>query len=238
MKVVTRAEWGAPPLNAAKVPGPYVEAVIHTEAGAVLPGDWAELTVLAETLSLTEKQHAQAVDRYHREVRGWPGGFGYSFMIERDGTIIEGRGWLRKGAHTQQGRNTTAVGICFAGHGDLQEASEAQWLAAAWLIGEGIRLGVLIPDPPVNGHREYAPKSCPGNKVYGHLDRLRGITGPTNPEEFTMDQEATEAFRALNKRLESVESKQDRLLADAKTKTTAIGAIRKAMGRVEAKLKG
>jgi hypothetical protein len=59
-----------------------------------------------------------------------------------------------------------------------------------------------------------------------------------NSEEFNMDAEATEAFRALNKRLESVENKQDRLLADAKTKTSAIGAVRKALGRLEAKARG
>jgi hypothetical protein len=186
--IITREQWGAPPNTAERVAGPYTEAVIHTEAGAVLPGDWDVLTELATVLSLTVRDLVRSIDRYHRVTRGWDDGIGYSFLIERDGTIIEGRGWLRLGCHTQQGRNRTAVGICFAGHGDLQSATGAQWSSARWLIGEGIRLRHLVSNPAVNGHRKYAQKSCPGNLVYPHLDRLRGITGPQTYDPPTQEE--------------------------------------------------
>lgn len=85
-----------------------------------------------------------------------------------------------------------------------------------------------------------AGKVCPGPAriVQYQNEIIPAVANGTDPQEFVMDQEATAAFRALHKRLESVESKQDRLLADAKTKTTAIGAIRKGVARIEAKLKG
>jgi len=47
----------------------------------------------------------------------------------------------------------------------------------AW-IGEGIRRGMLTSRPRITGHRDYSPKSCPGNRIYPQLGRLRGVTGP------------------------------------------------------------
>lgn len=211
MRIIPRSEWTDRANTADRVALPYKEAVIHTEAGAILPGDWDVLAELATTLSLTEREHVRSVDRYHRVTRGWDDGIGYNFFITRDGSIIEGRGWGRRGAHTQEGRNTTAVGICFAGHGDLQEATEAQWLAAEWLIGEGVRIGALVPNPIITGHRNYAQKSCPGNLVYPHLERLRGIRGPVNHvQEDNFMAISDERFEKLEDRTERVE----RLLDD------------------------
>lgn len=185
-RIVSRNEWNAKYGRGADVSSrlPWGEVVVHTEAGAVRPGDWPAVTAAAKVMSLTEKQHIQAIERYHSATLGWQG-VGYSFLISRDGTIFEGRGWGRSGAHTET-RNSTALGVCFLGHGDVQPATEAQWSAARWLIAEGIRLGHLTLNPKISGHRNYSKKgkTCPGNLIYPHIQtRLAGITGnkPVDP---------------------------------------------------------
>lgn len=98
--------------------------------------------------------------------------------IAPSGTSYEARGWLREGGHTE-GKNSSAHAICFLGHGDLDPATEEQWRSAERLIREGIRLGHVAPDPKITGHRDYSlkGKSCPGDKIYPELDRLRRIVG-------------------------------------------------------------
>lgn len=172
MSIVTRSQWGTnyPNLRGEDVTGrlPWGEVVIHTEAGAQH----------APAPLPTECQWIRAIEGFHVNTRKWQG-IAYSFLIAPSGRVFEGRGWGRSGAHTE-GRNGTAAGVCFLGHGDKWPATEAQWQSAAWLIGEGIRLGNLTPNPKVSGHRDYSTKgkTCPGNLVYPYLDRLRGITGP------------------------------------------------------------
>lgn len=193
-RIIPRSEWGARHGRGRNVTGnlPWDEVVIHTEAGAVRPQDWPEITRAALVMSLSEQQHIQAVERYHAVTLGWDG-VGYSFLISRDGSIFEGRGWGRSGSHTET-RNSTAAGICFLGHGDLQPATEAQWLAAEWLISEGTRLGHLTPTPAITGHRNYSTKgkTCPGALIYPHIGRLRRTTtrptpvAPQSEEDTTM----------------------------------------------------
>lgn len=193
-RVISRAEWGARYGRGNDVTRnePMGEVVVHTEAGAVRKEDWPVLEELAaSTLSLSEAQKIRAIESYHAGTLGW-NGIGYSFLVFPDGTVAEGRGWGRSGSHTE-GRNSTAVGLCFLGHGDLQPATEAQWASSRWLIGEGIRGGHLRPNPKISGHRNYSKKgkSCPGNLIYPHIGRLRGITGPVDldPEGPEMNDE-------------------------------------------------
>jgi N-acetylmuramoyl-L-alanine amidase len=189
-QVITREQWGARYGRghdvSAKLPWP--EVVVHTEAGALRPKDWAELAgnaaaYAALNASLTERQRIQAIERFHAVTRGWDA-IGYSFLITFDGTIFEGRGWGRSGAHTE-GRNSTAAGFCFLGHGDLQPATAAQWASAEWLIREGIRLGHLRRSPIISGHRDYSTKgkTCPGNLIYPNIGRLRYITQPPHEDD-------------------------------------------------------
>lgn len=192
-RIITRYEWGARYGRGhdAGARLPWGEVVIHTEAGALRPEDWRELAGNAAAYaalhaSLSETQRIQAIERFHAVTRGWEG-IAYTFLITFDGTIFEGRGWGRTGAHTE-GRNSTAAGVCFLGHGDMQPATAAQWDAAEWLIREGIRLGKLRPSPVITGHRDYSTKgkTCPGNLIYPNIGRLRYITGGHHQEDDDM----------------------------------------------------
>lgn len=215
LRIIPRSEWGAKHGRGGDATSklPWGEAVIHTEAGAVRTGDWPEITAAAAVMSLTEQQHVQAVERYHAVTLGW-NGIGYSFFITRDGSIFEGRGWGRQGSHTET-RNSTAVGICFAGHGDVQPATEAQWLAAEWLIREGIRLGHLTAAPKITGHRQYSTKgkTCPGGLIFPLLGRLRNLTAapkpPPAPPTPAPDEELTMAqAEELAKKIEELAGRQ------------------------------
>lgn len=215
-RIVPRSEWGAKHGRGHDVSAklPWNEVVVHTEAGALRPQDWAELTgkaaeYAALNAAMTEIQKIRAIESFHAVTRGWDG-IAYSFLFTFDGTIFEGRGWGRSGAHTE-GRNSTAAGFCFLGHGDVQPATEAQWASAEWLIAEGKRLGHITPSAKVSGHRDYSlkGKTCPGTLIYPRLDRLRKPTKPTvTDEEIDM---ATAA--ELERRIAALESRTSRLEA-------------------------
>jgi hypothetical protein len=167
-RIISREEWGAKAGRGHALNGPLGEWVIHTEDGPDRPDAW------------TTAQFADAIRRIEAfhvgPSRGW-NGIAYSFLIADNGDIFEGRGWLRSGSHTQ-GMNSKAHAICFLGSGVKTAATPAQWASAKWLIGESIRLGKVKPIPKITGHRDYSPKSCPGDKIYPLLGQLRGIRGP------------------------------------------------------------
>lgn len=223
VRVIPRSEWGARYGNGNDVSSkmPWGEVVIHTEAGALRPSDWKELEgkaaeYAAWNAALTEKQKLQAIERFHVIERGWQG-IAYSFFITFDGSVFEGRGWGRSGAHTE-GRNSTAAGVCFQGHGDLQPATEAQWGAAWWLIQEGVRLGHLTKKPKVSGHRDYSlkGKTCPGNLIYPQLHRLR--SRPPQKDWFDMATEE-ELNRVVTDAIESAlaENSKAQVAQDVRT---------------------
>lgn len=163
----TRQQCGIPLLGRAI--GRVGEVVFHTEAGARMP--------VGSTLA-QERQRMYAIHRFHQSL-GWSG-FAYSAggnPRSRAGRVHEGRGYGRSGAHTQ-GRNSSSLAFVFFGHGDYDAATEELWRGVRNWIGRGIREGMLVPNPKISGHRNYAQKSCPGNKIYPQIYKARGVTGP------------------------------------------------------------
>jgi peptidoglycan recognition protein LE len=53
------------------------------------------------------------IQTYHIESRRWED-IAYNFLVGCDGSVYEGRGWNRVGAHTY-GYNQRAIGISFVG---------------------------------------------------------------------------------------------------------------------------
>lgn len=114
------------------------------------------------------------IDRWHKD-RGWSGGIGYHYVIDRSGVFSKGRPLDKVGAHVK-GHNTGTVGICLiGGHGSsanddfFDHFTGAQDRALRDLIGR------LQSDHPtitkVSGHNEYAAKACPGFRVSKWLNR-------------------------------------------------------------------
>jgi N-acetylmuramoyl-L-alanine amidase len=109
------------------------------------------------------QQKTDEVRRWHVEDRGWSD-CGYHHLIDRQGTVTEGRPLERTGAHAK-GHNTGSVGISlFGGHGGNvsdqfeDNFTEDQDRALRELIA---KLKAEHPITKIIGHNEVANKACP-----------------------------------------------------------------------------
>ncbi|MER7929508.1 peptidoglycan recognition protein [Streptomyces sp. NPDC096057] len=141
----------------------------------------------------------RGIYRYHVESSGWRD-IGYNFLIDKCGTIYEGRaGGVTKavlGAHTL-GFNTNSTGIAVLGtFGSTKPSSAAVTAIArltAWKLGlyggnprgktylksgggnlyrkgKNVRLNVI------SGHRDGFATDCPGRQLYGKLGSARSTS--------------------------------------------------------------
>lgn len=130
------------------------------------------------------------VRRWHKE-RGWSD-VGYHYLIDRDGTVVEGRPIERTGAHVK-GHNKGSVGISlFGGHGGSQDDlfdehfTPEQDRALRKLIAQ---LRMEYPSiTKVRGHNEVSPKMCPCFTVSKWMKSAE--TGP-KPERKSIAQSKT-----------------------------------------------
>lgn len=107
------------------------------------------------------------IKRWHVQYRGW-NDIGYHYLIDRDGTVANGRPIEKIGAHVA-GHNTGTIGISlFGGHGSAEtdqfadHFTPAQEKALRKLIADlRKRFGVV----KITGHNQYAAKACPGFNV-------------------------------------------------------------------------
>lgn len=110
-----------------------------------------------------EQMTAEECHEFHQKERGWSG-IGYNYFIEKNGSIIEGRG-QHVGAHAY-GHNRTSIGICMTGDFDKEMPTNEQWSSLLWLSSFMLKLYHLQPNR-VLGHRELegVRKSCPGRLI-------------------------------------------------------------------------
>jgi len=119
-----------------------------------------------EGKSANEK--VREVRDWHVRDNGWSD-IGYHYLIDRDGTVVEGRPVERAGAHAR-GHNATSIGIAlFGGHGAAstdnfddhftpeQDKALRNQIAHLELQFPGIK--------KIIGHNEVAAKGCPGFQV-------------------------------------------------------------------------
>ena len=192
--IVARAAWGAderirrgPPSYAADVR----LAVVHHTAGQN-GYSRAEAAAIVKGIQL-----------FHVQGNGW-NDIGYNFLVDRFGTIYEGRfGGVDRnvvGAHAQ-GFNTGSVGIALLGtYGEGVSPSQAAQDAIARLIAW--RLDVAHVDPTsfltfvsggsdrhpngipvllsaVSGHRDTGFTACPGDALYARLGAIAATARST-----------------------------------------------------------
>lgn len=127
----------------------------------------------------------QEIRRWHVQDNGWSD-IGYHFVIDRDGTVVEGRPLEKAGAHVR-GHNEHSIGICLlGGHGSQKNDrfednfTAAQDSALRHLIQ---RLKIEHPEiRRITGHNEYANKACPGFDVHRWLTRTH-VADRTSPTQ-------------------------------------------------------
>jgi N-acetylmuramoyl-L-alanine amidase len=184
--IVPRSEWGAnesirrgPPTYAPEVRF----AIVHHTAGR---NDYTR----AQSAAIV-----RGIQLFHVQSNGW-NDIGYNFLVDRFGTIYEGRyGGVDRnviGAHAL-GFNTGSVGIALLGtYGNTTPSAAAQD-AIARLIAWRLDLAHVdpastltfisggsekyAPDAPVtlravSGHRDTGSTECPGNALYARLGAI------------------------------------------------------------------
>ena len=191
--VTTRAEWGANASYMSWDPE-YAKAghvVVHHTAG---------------TNSYSAGQSASIVRGiyyYHAVTLDW-GDIGYNFLVDKFGTVFEGRsgsvaapaGTMSIGAHAR-GVNTGTMGISMMGDYSTVSPSDAQLSSvgkmAGWFLKragisdvtgwaslhvwttERYQAGSTISMPRILGHRDVGYTTCPGNVGYSKLGTIRAI---------------------------------------------------------------
>lgn len=127
------------------------------------------------------------VRKWHVQERGWKD-IGYHYLIDRDGTVAEGRPLDQVGAHTQ-GHNTGSIGISLIG-GFGSSADDK--FADHFTPQQEFALSKLIDDlkyrfsvTKVSGHNEYANKACPGFRVAEWLGSEKPKAERTNAAQST-----------------------------------------------------
>jgi hypothetical protein len=121
----------------------------------------------------SERGGAEAIDKYHREVRRWSGGLGYDFVIGNgsltaDGKVEVGGRWLRQedGAHAGvEEYNRFGIGICLVGDFTRHAPSPAQMQSLARLVNFLCERYQIPRDRKhIIGHGEVRNTQCPGPK--------------------------------------------------------------------------
>lgn len=146
------------------------------------------------------------IDHWHCQ-RGWSG-IGYHYVVLNDrhddlpaGTVQEGRHRSQPGAHVL-GINGRSIGICCAGHGDLQPHTTAQRESLLHLLSDLMDEYPAVTVDKIIGHREVndliregevppryrTSKTCPGtlvdmNEVRSQVRALRDRPVPGEEEE-------------------------------------------------------
>jgi len=184
--IVTRAQWGANESYRSGSPsfGP-VEMVFvhHTDSG----NDYTR----AEAPAIV-----RAVYAYHTQSLHWSD-VGYNFLIDRYGTVYEGRyGGVTKGAIGAQtlGFNTGSIGVSVIGTFTKATPPDAAVNALerllAWKLdvhhvdpegtatlvcgyGQKFATGQNVAFPVISGHRDANYTDCPGGKLYTLLPAIR-----------------------------------------------------------------
>lgn len=123
----------------------------------------------------------EAIDRYHREVRGFLNGIGYNYVVQPNGELFTGRDVHIPGAHVL-GDNKNSIGVCMVGNWDVAIPTRDD--PQIWATGELLaRLCWMYDIKPLTYglllHREcdirpmvpQAHKSCPGMNIRGDMMR-------------------------------------------------------------------
>jgi N-acetylmuramoyl-L-alanine amidase len=147
----------------------------RTPKYAVMDVDWDYNTVVIHHSGDGGETDPRGIENEH--MAKWDD-VGYHFMVNRGGTIYEGRRLLYKGSHTA-GANTGKVGILVMGDFEHQwwddddDLSSTQLGSAETLIS---RLKDLFPTlVTLGGHRDWVGTSeCPGGVLYDYLSTMRG----------------------------------------------------------------
>lgn len=163
--IVTRAEWGArSPDGVTRIATPTPRLWVHHTAGS-------------------ERGAAgmRSIQAYHMDTKGWRD-IAYSFVVDVDGTVYEGRGAGVAGGHTE-GDNSSSHAICVMGNYENVHPTTAALASVVALARHGRDRRWWVPT--LGGHRDApgATTACPGRHLYARLPDIRSAVAVTEPPQ-------------------------------------------------------
>jgi flagellar hook assembly protein FlgD len=197
--IVTRAQWGADEALRAGQPsyGQVRCAFVHHTVNA---NDYSR----AQAPALV-----RGIYYYHTRVNGW-NDIGYNFLIDRFGTIYEGRyGGVARAVIGAQvlGFNSMSTGVSLIGTFQTVAPSKAALRSLEQLLAWKLDLSHLDPQgtarvecmttqmyragqwvriPVISGHRQVNYTECPGNVLFGLLPTIRAaVAAIGDPKIYT-----------------------------------------------------
>lgn len=186
--IVTRAQWGADESWRTGTPdyAPVRMAIVHhTVDGNDYTPEQAPGLV-------------RAIYYYHTKSEGFRD-IGYNFLIDRYGTIYEGRyGGITQGVVGAQtlGFNTGTTGISIIGNFQIAQPTSASLTALEYLLAwkldvhhidplstvamvsgatDKFKAGQTVHVPAIVGHRDLNFTACPGDYLYAQLPAVRAV---------------------------------------------------------------
>uniref|UniRef100_A0A499FUP0 Peptidoglycan recognition protein long class n=1 Tax=Anopheles farauti TaxID=69004 RepID=A0A499FUP0_9DIPT len=162
LRLVTRTEWLAQPprdeLTDLKLPVNNV-IIAHTATEAC--------TTQQACIKLV-----QSIQRYHVNTTNY-GDIGFNFLIGGDGSVYEGRGWFKVGAHTKD-YNSKSEGIAFIGNYESRDyPTEEQMQQLETLLHNGTASGWLADEYKLFGASQLKATLSPGKFLMAALRKLK-----------------------------------------------------------------
>lgn len=130
----------------------------------------------------------RSIQAYHQNSRGWDD-IGYNFVIDRFGTVWEGRASSLYqpviGAHASDA-NEGSVGVAYLGDGTTTGLTSSAVTTLGRFLGWKLPLHGARPSRTnIVGHRDVGQTACPGNTLYGQLGAIRSeaiaLAAPVGP---------------------------------------------------------
>lgn len=162
-EVITRSEWGArPPDHRTTIPTPTPELILHHFAS-----------------EHHGPEGMRTIQSFHMDSRGMSD-IAYSFCVDHDGQVYEGRGAGVQGGHTKD-HNSVAHAICAMGNYEANAPTPALIRGIADLVSFGHTQG-WWPAQITHGHRDVGSTGCPGTHLYRAIPDINFLAR-TTPED-------------------------------------------------------
>lgn len=170
LKIVPRAGWNArPPERKIRMRTPSPRLWLHHSAA-----EWHNPSGVRQT------------QNYHMDSRGYDD-VAYSFLVDDDGTVYEGRGAGVVGGHTK-GDNSSSHAICAMGDFTKRQPTPAMIDSIVALVAHGHREG-WWPDHITGGHRDApgAQTACPGDRLARLIPEINRRAGSPKTDAYQGD---------------------------------------------------
>lgn len=166
VSAVSRNSWAVVPPNPQKMRAMngVRRLTIHHE-GSAKPNNDTTPNQVAATLRLIQGQH-------HKRMGA--GDIGYHFIIDRTGTIWQGRDSRYQGAHTS-GANSNNIGVMLLGNFEIQQPTQQQLATLRTLVTTLSRMYRLNPQTDIFGHSDFCNTQCPGKHLKSTVQAMRQL---------------------------------------------------------------